>query len=346
MTSRVEDRLREALVEAGATVDTSVLSPLREPQRRRFRVDFRLVTAAAAVVVLAGAATAMWLGGPGDEDRVVAADPPSAESTEVAVFLCTKSAPKEACQGRDVSLEETEAVKRKLEELPQLEEMSFTDQQTAYKNFRAAFAHNKAVLDEVTPTDLPTSFRLKLRKGTDAQEVRTALRGMPGVLEAMAQQPSPAEPLKPQINVFLCAKASPLPACGAERESQENGGFKVTKDGKAATAAQKRAIDKTIKATPGVQEVFFEDQAAAFENFRRQHRDNKKLLQAVRVGDMPETFQVMLKPEVEWPPVVSKLRKQPGVSQVLYAPCAVDNSELMSAYGLFLPDDKVCPVGK
>ncbi|GAA3253138.1 permease-like cell division protein FtsX [Nonomuraea helvata] len=346
MTSRVEDRLREALVEAGETVDISALAPLREPQGRRFRVDFRLVAAAAAVVVLAGAATAVWLVGSGDENRAVAADPASAESTEAAVFLCTKSATEPKCQGRDVSLEETEAIQRTLKELPQLEEISFTDQKTAYKNFQAAFAHNKAVLDAVEATDLPTSFRLKLRKGARTQEVEKALRGVPGVLGVVEQAPPMTEPLKPQINVFLCGKASPLPACGAKRESQEKGDFKVTKGGKAVTTAQKQAIERTIKAMPEVKEVVFEDQTVAYERFRRQYRDNKRLLDAVKVGDMPETFTVMMKPEVEWAPVVRKLRKQPGVSQVFYVPCAADNTELATAFGLILPDEKVCPVGK
>ncbi|MEV1166968.1 permease-like cell division protein FtsX [Nonomuraea sp. NPDC049784] len=346
MTSRVEDRLREALVETGATVDTSTLRPLRASQRGRFRVDFRLVTA--AVVVLAGAATAVWLGGPGGgEDRAVAANPALAKSTDMAVFLCTKSAPKETkCQGRDVSREETEAVERTLRELPQVEAMFFMDQVATYEKFRVRFAHNKALLDTVKPTDLPTSVRLKIKKGADPKEVEKALRGMSGVLGAMEQAPPPADPQKPLISVFLCAKASPMPTCGAERESLGKGDFKLTKDGKAATAAQKQAIAKTIKAMLGVKEVVFEDQAAAYENFRRLYRDNKTLLRATKVTDMPESFRVTMKPEAEWAPVVSKLERQPGVSQVFYAPCFADDSELRTAYGLSLPDDKVCPVGK
>ncbi|MEQ4715818.1 permease-like cell division protein FtsX [Nonomuraea sp. B19D2] len=346
MTSRVEDRLREALVEAGATVDASALRPLREPQRTRFRVDFRLVTVAAAVVVLAGAATAVWLSGPGDEDRAVAADPGSAESTEVAVFLCTKSAPKKtSCQGRDASRAERAAIERALKELPQLKEVLYTDQTTAYTNFRATFAHNKTVLDEVKLTDLPASFRLRFKKGADPKEVEKALRGMSGVRSVMPQALPSAEQLKPVISVFLCSKGSAVPACGAELESRGKNDFKVTKEGKAATAAQIRAIEKAIKAMPGVQEVVFEDQAAAYENLRRTYRDNKRLVEAVKVTDMPESFKVMMMPEAEWAPVVRKMRRQPGVSQVTYAPCYVDKAVLDTAFGLLLPDDKVCPVG-
>ncbi|MFI7633926.1 permease-like cell division protein FtsX [Nonomuraea sp. NPDC049400] len=344
MTSRVEDRLREALVEVGATVDAGALRPLREPQRTRFRVDFRLVTAAAAVVVLAGAATAVWLSGPGAEDRAVAADPAPAESTEVAVFLCTKSAPKNSsCQGRDASRAEREAIERTLKELPQLKEVLYTDQTAAYTNFRAAFAHNKAVLDAVKPADLPASFRLKFKKGADPKEVEKALRGMSGVRSVRPQALPSAEQRKPLISVFLCGKGSAMPACGAERESRGKDGFKVTKDGKAATAAQTRAIEKTIKAMPGVQEVVFEDQAAAYENFMRTYRGRKEL---VKVTDLPESFRVMMKPEAEWVPVVRQMRRQPGVSQVIYAPCYADLSELQTAYELLLPDDKVCPTGK
>ncbi|MEV0235078.1 permease-like cell division protein FtsX [Nonomuraea sp. NPDC050786] len=345
MTSRVEDRLREALVEAGATVDTGALRPLREPQGRRFRADFRLVTAAAAVVVLAGAATAVWLVGSGDENRAVAAGPGPAGSTEVAVFLCTKSAQEPKCQGRDATREEKDAINRTLSELSQIKEMVFREQGDAYRDFRAAFAHNKAVLDAVKATDVPRSFWLKLREGADWRDVEKALRGTSGVLGVVQQAPPLAETRQSLISVFLCGKESSLPACGAKREPAGKGGFKVTKEGKAVTLAQMRALERTIKAMPGVQSLVFEDKTASYEKFRRQFSENKALLQATKVEDMPEVFRLTLQPEADWAPLVSKLRRQPGVATV-QSPCLVDRAVLMSAYGVSLPQSKVCPLDK
>ena len=65
MNSPMEDRLRDALTEAGATLDPSTLKPLRAPERR-FRVDLRLLSVA-TVVVLAGATTTVVLGAGGGD---------------------------------------------------------------------------------------------------------------------------------------------------------------------------------------------------------------------------------------------------------------------------------------
>ena len=166
MNSPMEDRLREALAEAGATVDTSTLQPLHGAWRSRFRVDLRLV-AVAAVVVLVGVAGAVGLGGRGDVDRAVAVNPDQRiDKGEMIVFLCSKTLPKEAaCQGRDVTAEETKAVGALVRQLPEVESVTFIDQASAYENFRRDFVHNKALLDGVGAVDLPASFRLTIRDG-------------------------------------------------------------------------------------------------------------------------------------------------------------------------------------
>ncbi|TMR99087.1 hypothetical protein EJK15_08985 [Nonomuraea basaltis] len=348
----MEDRLRQALSEAGATIDTSTLRPLRAPERRRFRVDFRLV-AVAAVVVVAGAATAVGLGGPEGEDRVVATNP---EQADMAVFLCTKSAPKETlCRGRDASVEEVQAVERALTRLPQVESVFFMDQARTYDDFRVQFANNKALLDSVKVTDLPTSFRLKIKEGADRREVQQALTGLTGVpgVQSVVDQKSAsveveasAERLsEPRLSVFLCGKESRLPACGAEREPRSNDELS-TKRGKGATNAQKAAIRKLIEATPEVHSYVFEDKETAYENFVRAYKDNKVLVEATSVEDMPESFRLMLKPNTDWAEVVAKLKRQPGVASANYTPCLADQAPLEIDYGLFLPDNKVCPISK
>jgi hypothetical protein len=141
MNSPMEDRLREALAEAGATVDTSTLRPLHGAQRSRFRVDLRLV-AVAAVVVLVGVAGAVGMGGPGDVDYAVAVNPePDRQKGkgEMAVFLCLKQLPKEPpCQGRDVTAEEMKAVNAVVRQLPEVESVAFIDQVSASGAARGA----------------------------------------------------------------------------------------------------------------------------------------------------------------------------------------------------------------
>jgi cell division protein FtsX len=353
MNSPVEDRLREALTEAGATIDTSTLRPLLASERRRFRVDLRLV-AVAAVVVLAGAATVVGLGGPGDEDRAVATNPEPAQSdkADMAVFLCTKSAPKDTpCQGRNVRPEQVKTIESAVRRLPEVEAVYFDDQAGAYDNLRRDFAHNKAILDGVKITDLPASFRLKIKQGADRRQVAKALGGLAGVqnvtdqavYDAASQGGSGQEP---KVSVFLCAKGSAMVSCGAERESQGKGAFKIAKAGRKATEAEKEALDALIDTMPEVESYVFEDQATAYENFKRSYQGNKALVQATKVADMPQSFRLTLKPESDWAMVIGKLTWQPGVSQVLYAPCSADRMALAAHYGLLLPENEVCSIGR
>ncbi|MBB5775730.1 permease-like cell division protein FtsX [Nonomuraea jabiensis] len=325
-------------------MDAGTLRPLRAPERRRFRVDFRLV-AVAATVVLAGAATTVGLlGGPGDENRAVAADPPPAER-KVTVFLCAKSSDRKqtACKGA-VSEEETQEIVAKVRQVPGLKEMSYADKSAVYADFRRNFAHNEPLLAAVGVDDIPDSLRLTLMEGTDPRSVQEALRGLPGILDVREVVPDDATPpSKWDLSVFLCSPSSGMPSCGAERKPDGKGSFTVTKEGTGVTLAQKKAIQKLIVSTPGVKEVFFEDQTTAYENFRRLYKDNKVMLNATKVTDMPQSFRVMLLPEADWSKLVSRLGREPGVSQALYHGCLYDSARLMNRYGLFLPESKVCP---
>ncbi|MGV9379070.1 permease-like cell division protein FtsX [Nonomuraea sp. NPDC003707] len=346
MNSAMEDRLREALAEAGATVDAGTLRPLRASERRRFRVDFRLV-AVAATVVLAGAATTVGLlSGPGDEDRAVAADP-AGDGRKMNVFLCAKSSDREqtACKGA-VSEEETQKIAAAVRQAPGVTEVSYTHQTAAYENFRRDFERNKALLAAVDVDDLPASFGLTLTKGTDPRRVQEALRGVPGILTVQEVTPYESTPAdKWDVTVFLCTPSSSMPSCGAEHKSDRKVSPIVTREGKGATPAQREAIRKLIISMPGAKEVFFEDQTAAYENFRRMYKANKTLIDATKVSDMPQSFRIVLLPDADWSKAASRLRREPGVSQVLHR-CMNDGSRLKYSYGLTLPESKVCPTDK
>ncbi|PZG12610.1 permease-like cell division protein FtsX [Nonomuraea aridisoli] len=341
MSSPVEDRLREALAEAGASLDESALRPLRAPERRRFQVDFRLL-AAAGVVVVAGATVAVGLGGPGNEDRAVVASPPS-PPTEMAVFLCTPASPGPSCQGRAITPSQTKALEIRLKGLPQVETVAFIDQATAYEGFRKTFAHNRKLLDEVKIADLPPSFRLKTRPGADPVQLDKSLRGVAGIqniadLGAAAKwEPSSTA----DISVFLCNKDSAVPECGAEHETRDNGDQWITKEGKETTMAQRKAIRAKIDEMPEVKSYVFEDRKTVYENFRSEYADNERLLAATKVADMPEVFRIELKEESAEGDVVKELRRQPGVGRVVYSPCLFDLA-LAGRFGVFLEDDKVC----
>lgn len=106
---------------------------------------------------------------------------------------------------------------------------------------------------------------------------------------------------KVEVSVFLCTKNSDMPAC----------------KGKAVTQAQTQALQKQIEGLPGVQQVFYEDQATAFKNFQEAYSTNQAMRDATKVEDMPTSFRVKLEDPDKYKPVIQALEGQPGVSQVL-----------------------------
>ncbi|WP_043620535.1 permease-like cell division protein FtsX [Nonomuraea candida] len=106
---------------------------------------------------------------------------------------------------------------------------------------------------------------------------------------------------KVEISVFLCKKGTAMPAC----------------NGKAITPAQRTALEAHIKGTPGVKQVWFEDEATAYENFKDSYSTNKALVDATRVEDLPQSFRVSLQDPGNYQSVIQAVTGRPGVAQVL-----------------------------
>ncbi|WP_049564763.1 permease-like cell division protein FtsX [Nonomuraea sp. SBT364] len=118
---------------------------------------------------------------------------------------------------------------------------------------------------------------------------------------------------KVEVSVFLCAKNSQIPAC----------------NGKAITDAQTKALEQQIKAMPGVEKVYFEDQATAYKNFQ-DSASNNPLVNATKVEDMPTSFRVKLADPDKYQPVIDALKGQPGVAQ------AMNQKELIEQFFVML----------
>nr|SBO90958.1 Cell division protein FtsX [Nonomuraea gerenzanensis] len=336
-------------------MDASTLRPLRVAERRRFRVDLRMLTAAAAVVVV-GSATAVLVGGgaggAGDQDRVTAATAAEVfgrDDADMTVFLCTATVAKESrCEGA-VSSEQRQAIEQVLlEQTEQIAAGQWVSQAVAYDDFRERFAHNQAVLEEVKSADMPSSYRLKLREGADRRQVMAAFHGVAGVLTVIDHASSPytqaavQERQKWDVSVFLCKAASAVSACGGKLVDKE-GDTKLVKEGRAATPAQVKAVQELIQKSPGVEEVVFEDEAAAYENFKEAFKDNKTLMEATRVGDMPRSFRIKLEDDAAAGELTSRLQRQPGVAQVVNNRCATEVAKVYDGFGLLLNEKEVCP---
>ncbi|GAA2663804.1 permease-like cell division protein FtsX [Nonomuraea recticatena] len=182
MNSPMEDRLRDALVSAGATVEPETLTPLRTPDRhRRFRVDLRLVAVAAAV---AGVAMFLMLRPTHHDAPVLAAGMVpmswSEGEPEISVYLCKPDSPFPACT--DDVPPDRGAIEQALRARPEVKSVMYEDQQAAYEKFRQSqVGHEGRLLELVTAADMPESFRLNMRPGTDWSAVIEAAYGLDGV---------------------------------------------------------------------------------------------------------------------------------------------------------------------
>ncbi|NRQ30696.1 hypothetical protein HII36_02430 [Nonomuraea sp. NN258] len=341
MNSPIEQRLRDALTEAGARVEPETIRPLRVPARRRSWADVRLLTAAA--VVIAGATTALALGLSGGEDRVVAANPEPSRA-DLSVFLCWKPADTHSkfCQGTSVTSEQKQAIELRLRSMPEVAVAVFEDRQTAYENFRRTNAGNEALLATVSAGDLPESFRLKIHDGADKKRMMTELQGLPGVAQVIdpAEIDSMSEP-RLNISAFLCSRQNTTPACRAERPASD-GSAEAAATGQAPTTAQIKALTTKIRAMPEVESWHFEDQKAAYEKFKRINGDNPSLMKAIRVSDMPQSFRLILKLGADRGSVVEQLRGLAGVAEVVDQKCMYERIEPLMLFGLDREDPTAC----
>ncbi|MFG1960056.1 permease-like cell division protein FtsX [Nonomuraea sp. NPDC049028] len=349
MNSPMEDRLREALAEAGATVDPSTLSPLQPSGRPRVRVDFRLLAAVGAVV-LAGAVTAAVLVSPGDEQRAAVANPPADQKgeTELFVFLCSKSVKSPDCPGGSVTAQHTGRIQQALQAAPGVLELIYEDSARAYESFRRDFAGNKTLLDAVDAADMPPSFHVQLRPGADVKALQAKLKSIGGVSGTSEPETdnllaSERENNKADISVFLCTEGSGQASCGAvAAPGWTKDAPKFTKYGKAITPAQQGDLAREIAKTPGVQSSHLESQQEAYENFKRAYVSNKALLKATKPSDMPKSFRLQLRPDADSGEVIAQLQHLPGVASVINSKCVTERLTLYQRYGLLLPASKVC----
>ncbi|NUS04669.1 MAG: hypothetical protein HOV97_19165, partial [Nonomuraea sp.] len=321
-------------------VDTETLRPLRGPERRPFRVDLRMV-AAAVVVVLAGASAVVWLGGRGAEQSAALTGPASVQPGlgEVQVFLCARSVGDDpACKGQDATPDQVKSIEAAARRVPGVTSVAYVDRDEAYANFRSDLADNKAVLGAVTADDLHASFRLLIGIEGDPQAASQELRRLPGVADVGVVSGGASGPVPnlgeiSQINVFLCQPSSVTPACASGRQ-------------KGVTKAQKGKIVALLRAAPEVESVVFQDRETAYKSFTESFRDNKSLVAATRVEDLPESYRVRMRPGADRTALVGALSRQRGVSSVIDGRCLAEVALLKHRYLITLPDGKVCPVGE
>ncbi len=105
---------------------------------------------------------------------------------------------------------------------------------------------------------------------------------------------------KVEVSVYLCGTSSQSPTCSGAPVSEE----------------QRSQLLADLEAMPQVEQVFYESQADAYENFKEQFEDSPDLVENVTADALPESFRVKLEDPQQFEVVASAFRERPGVDQV------------------------------
>lgn len=216
VNSRVESRLRDALAAVGTTVEPARLRPLVPAKRRGFRPRARLA-AAGVGLALAGAVGAVVLFPSSPEPVVVTtvaagllAEGWTDGQPELAVFLCHERSVMRACGavhepggaghdggltapptgGKGITAAQRLELERVLKARPEVTSITYEDQRTAYANLRRRLlaSGDRRPAGTLAVDDVPASFRLRMKPGTDWRAVADAVKDLPGVAAVVDQK--------------------------------------------------------------------------------------------------------------------------------------------------------------
>ena len=102
------------------------------------------------------------------------------DKIEVSVYLCGSLSESPSCAGGVITADQRTSIKADLEELPVVASVFYESQSEAYKRFQERFK-DSSIAQNVTPDQLPESFRVKLTDPTQFAVVVSAFSGRPGV---------------------------------------------------------------------------------------------------------------------------------------------------------------------
>jgi len=109
------------------------------------------------------------------------------DKVEVSVFLCGANSEGAACAAGEVTQDQREAIRADLDAMPQVERIYYESKRKAYSRFKEQFK-NSAIVDNITPDQLPESFRVKLVDPEQFPIIASAFIGRAGVEQVQDQK--------------------------------------------------------------------------------------------------------------------------------------------------------------
>jgi hypothetical protein len=152
-----------------------------------------------------------------------------------------------------------------------------------------------------------------LAGGSAAVVVVAAVVGLNLIL---APADPPAEPLTPVAAAMLRA-----PGDGCTWPVQEDASEVAVFLRDDVTAAQRTALQSTLRDDPRVRDLRLESRAEAFERFRELWKDSPDFVRSVGPANLPESFRLHLADPGEFPAFQTAFRGRTGVQDVIGQVC-------------------------
>jgi cell division transport system permease protein len=102
------------------------------------------------------------------------------DKIEVSIFLCGSLSEGQSCAKGVITADQKIGIQKDLRALPVVDEVYYESQSEAFKRFQERFK-GSAIAQNVTPDQLPESFRVKLKDPTKFAVIESAFAGRPGV---------------------------------------------------------------------------------------------------------------------------------------------------------------------
>jgi cell division transport system permease protein len=112
------------------------------------------------------------------------------DKVEVSVFLCGADSGEGvagSCAAGEVTQDQRDSIRADLDSMPQVERVYYESKRKAYSRFKEQFK-NSAIVDNVTPDQMPESFRVKLVNPEQFDIVASAFVGRAGVEQVQDQK--------------------------------------------------------------------------------------------------------------------------------------------------------------
>lgn len=112
------------------------------------------------------------------------------DKVEVSIFLCGPDGTEGvagSCAAGEVTQDQRNSIRADLDKMPEVQKVYYESKQEAFTHFKEQFK-NSAIVDNVTPDQMPESFRVKLVNPEQFPIIASAFAGRPGVDEVQDQK--------------------------------------------------------------------------------------------------------------------------------------------------------------